>query len=182
MGDGTSLLPLAFLWQPLALPGCHITPLPLCCLSFPPLTLLLSLPCLLHSPFHSPCVLSVVFGNGVIIGQPVSHFLRWAVCLLFSLSLSFSIPLLLSSPWRLCVTFIPWTHCPSQTLPIMPCMAATYLHPLQLIPITNQNDVSEKNNHTTEVQKTRRKSGLWSGLKSNNRMLTLPWPVFIVPW
>lgn len=76
MGDSTSLPPLAFLWQPLALLGCHITPSPLCCLSFPPSHSLSPSPCLPHSLFHSPCVLSVVFGNGVIIGQPVSHFLQ----------------------------------------------------------------------------------------------------------
>lgn len=86
MGDSTSLPPLAFLWQPLALLGCHITPSPLCCLSSPPFTLSPS-PCLLHCLFHSACVLSVVFCNGVIIGQPKSHFLQWAVCLL-SLCLS----------------------------------------------------------------------------------------------
>lgn len=49
--------------------------------------------CLPHSLFHSPCVLSVVFGNGVITGQPISHFLRCAVCLL---SLSLSLPSSLS--------------------------------------------------------------------------------------
>lgn len=86
MGYSTSLPPLAFLWQPLALLGCHITPSPLCCLSSPPLTLSPS-PCLPHCLFHSACVLSVVFCNGVIIGQPKSHFLQWAVCLL-SLCLS----------------------------------------------------------------------------------------------
>ncbi len=96
MGDSTSLPPLAFLWQPLALLGCHITPSPLCCLSSPTLPLSRS-PCLPHSLFHSPCVLSVVFGSGVIIGQPVSHFHRWAVCLL-SLGLSLSSSLFFNPP------------------------------------------------------------------------------------
>lgn len=104
-------------------------PLPSAACLLPPLTLSPS-PCLPHSLFHSPCVLSVVFGNGVIIGQPESHFLLWAVCLLshcLSLCspLSLSILLLVSCPWQLYVTFIPKTCCPLQTLPTIPCMAAT---------------------------------------------------------
>lgn len=39
-------------------------------------------PCLQLLLFKSPCVLSVVFGNGVITGQTISHFLPWVVCLL----------------------------------------------------------------------------------------------------
>lgn len=80
MGDNTSL-PLAFLWQPLALLACHITPSPLCCLSSSSFTLS-PCPCLLHCRFHSVCVLSVVFYSVVITGQPKSHFLQCAVCLL----------------------------------------------------------------------------------------------------
>lgn len=72
MGDSTSLTPLAFLWQPLALLGCHITPSSLCCLSslLSP-SFLLPVYCI---PFSSHCVSRQLFGKGVIIGQPVSHF------------------------------------------------------------------------------------------------------------
>lgn len=45
--------------------------------------------------------------------------------LLFSLSFSLSILLLVRCLWRLYITFIPETRCPSQMLPIIPCMADT---------------------------------------------------------
>lgn len=72
-------------------------PLPSAACLLPPLTLSPS-PCLPHSLFHSPCVLSVVFGNGVIIGQPESHFLLWAVCLSLPLSLALLSSLPFNSP------------------------------------------------------------------------------------
>lgn len=52
-----------------------------------------------HPLFHSPCVLSVVFGNGVIIGQLVSHFNNeLSVCSLsVSLSLAVLSPISISS-------------------------------------------------------------------------------------
>lgn len=83
-------------------------------------------PCLLHPVFHSPCALSVVFGNGVIIGQPISHFSNELSVCSFSVSrytyTLFQSPLPVTYPWRMCVTFLP---CPLQTLPIMPSSTAT---------------------------------------------------------
>lgn len=134
MGDSTSLTPLAFLWQPLALLGCHITPSSLCCLSslLSP-SFLLPVYCI---PFSSHCVSRQLFGKGVIIGQYHTSHDELSVCSgclslsLFScpphLSLSlFQFPLLVTCPWQLCVTFIPETCCPLKTLPIIPCIAAT---------------------------------------------------------
>lgn len=60
VGDSTSALPLAFLWQPLALQACHITPSSLCCLSFPSFTVSLSLSPASPHPLcmcHVSCVL-----------------------------------------------------------------------------------------------------------------------------
>lgn len=131
--DSTSLPPLAFLWQPWTLLGCHITPSPLCCLSSAPFTPSHS-PHLPHCLFNSACVLSVEFRNGVIMGQPEKHPpmsclsavpLSLATLPPFSLAVSVSILLRVSCLWQLCVTFTPKTHCPSQMLPIIPCRADT---------------------------------------------------------
>lgn len=134
MGDGTSVLPLAFLWQPLALLGCHITPSPLCCLS-PPLcpSHSLSLSLSSASPLQlSMCLVSCVWQRchyraaRITLPPPTSCLSALPVSLSLALHLlTLSIPLPVTRLWRLYVTFIPETRCPSQTFPIMPCTAAT---------------------------------------------------------
>lgn len=141
----TSLPPLAFLWQPLAHAWLsHHTLAPLL-LVFPPSH---SLSLSLSSTFPLPLSMWLVscvwqwchYWAARITLSPMGCLSALPLSLsppLFLPSLlSLSIPLLVSCPWRLCVTFIPKTRCPSQTLPIMPCVPATYLHPLQLVPIT----------------------------------------------
>lgn len=82
-----------------------------------PLITLSPSPCLQHSLFHSPCVLSVVFWHrchywAARITLPTMSCLS-ALSVSRSPSLSLSIPLLVSCPLWLCVTFIPKMHCPS---------------------------------------------------------------------
>ncbi len=129
MGDSTSLPLLAFLWQPLALPGCHITPLLSAACRLPSLTLSLSLSSAFLLPL-SVCLVSCVwqwchYRAARITLPPMSCL---SVCphsvSRSPLSFSLSILWLVSCPWRLYVTFIPKTLCPSQTLPIIPCKAA----------------------------------------------------------
>lgn len=134
IGDSTYPPPLAFLWQPLAPLGCHITPSPLCCLSSSPSPS----SCLPHCLIHSACVLSVAFCTGVITGQPKSHFLQWAVCLLslrlaLTLLFSFSSPSFSPPAGELPVAFV--RHLYTQDTLSLTDVTHNTLHGWHLIPI-----------------------------------------------
>ena len=115
LGDSTSVLPLAFLWQPLALQGCHITPSSLCCLSFPSFTVSLSLSPASPLPLcmcHVTCVLQRChyWAAGITLPPMSCLSARSASCHTRSLSLSLSLSLLtlllVCCPWRFYITFI----------------------------------------------------------------------------
>lgn len=115
-GDSTSVLPLAFLWQPLALQGCHITPSSLCCLSFPSFTVSLSLSPASPLPLcmcHVTCVLQRCHYWAARITLPPMSCLSALALSLATLALSLLTLLLVCCPWPFYITFIHKICCPS---------------------------------------------------------------------